>query len=459
MTDTLLSLRKNKIHLADFGFQKEIDNRRLLAQMSSLEAEILEEIFFSSSKLSLLKISRKFMTTPEKMKKLMQKFEDIQLLSIDDDLILVDKHPRKNLELYMQRFENEFEPDVEYLLSTLKTLPIHLLPVWYAIPRTSSDIFQSIIDKYLKTPYIYKRYLENLCFENASIQTICSMLLESNNLKLELKKIEETLSLSEEEMAKLLLYLEYSMICSVIYKDKIPFLCFYKEWKDYLLATRKSNPISSVLPSSSFTDPFAFVTHMEAVVDFVEKKAIKVFCQQNEILIPESLAKPLFTQYPEISKHLVSVVHKLIKLQLINVIDDHLYPSKNLKAWKKLNKEEKALHLYRTSEPKYKATYPIEKILRDVESNLMRLCHDSWISMKDFLALSLIGFSQEDLQLQQKGKNWSYKIPVYHKEEQNFIHNVIENYYFESGIVVLGTHENTRCFTLTSFGKKFLKTE
>ena len=59
-----------------------------------------------------------------------------------------------------------FQPDMEFLQGLLKKVPIHCLPAWHAVPRTSNNIFESLVEKYLLSPQIFQRYLSELHFSH-----------------------------------------------------------------------------------------------------------------------------------------------------------------------------------------------------------------------------------------------------------------------------------------------------
>ncbi len=44
----------------------------------------------------------------------------------------------------------------------LKRIPISVLPNWYSFPRSTDHIFDSIIEKYMMTPKVYRRHLLDL---------------------------------------------------------------------------------------------------------------------------------------------------------------------------------------------------------------------------------------------------------------------------------------------------------
>src|SRR5574338_19380 len=94
--------RKNKVNLADYNCQQDIENRILMSDFSTLDIEVLEEILYSPLKISLKKLSL------------------TGLVSIQDDAILVDKEKRKYFEFQIHRFDSQFKPDMEYIQGILR---------------------------------------------------------------------------------------------------------------------------------------------------------------------------------------------------------------------------------------------------------------------------------------------------------------------------------------------------
>ena len=52
------SARKIKINLSDYDYEKDIENRLLIAEFSDFDREILEEILFSPLKISVKNFSK-----------------------------------------------------------------------------------------------------------------------------------------------------------------------------------------------------------------------------------------------------------------------------------------------------------------------------------------------------------------------------------------------------------------
>ena len=154
--------RKNKINLEDYDYQKDIQNRVLMSHFSTEDLEVLEEIVYSSQKIPISRLVDQLDKNLDKLQAILEKLAKTDLFKIEEDTVVVDKEMRKYFETQIQKFEEDFTPGMEFLQALLKKVPIHVLPNWYPIPRTSNNIFNSLIEKYLETPQTFQRYLSEL---------------------------------------------------------------------------------------------------------------------------------------------------------------------------------------------------------------------------------------------------------------------------------------------------------
>ena len=105
------------------------------------------------------------------------------MFTIQGDKIIVDKELRKYYEFQIDKFDEDFRPDVEYIFSLLSKVTIHVLPVWYMIPRASDNIYASLIE--YDDPKLYERYLQELNFDDPVMAGIMNDVLSAPNLKIE----------------------------------------------------------------------------------------------------------------------------------------------------------------------------------------------------------------------------------------------------------------------------------
>ena len=238
-------LRKNKINLSDYNSQQDIENRTLISDFSPTDLKVLEEILFSTLKISLKKLIRSLQISEQELLPILHKLAKGNLLTLQDDAITVDKEIRKGFEFQIQRFNADFKPDMEFLQGLLRKVPIHLLPIWYAIPRSSNNIFESIVEKYLLTPQIYQRYLNELnfheCLDPSIAQTakgIMTDLFKSSDFTLSSTDVIAKYNLTRSSFDEVMLLLEFYFVCTVHYVKEedhwLEVITPFYEWHQYL---------------------------------------------------------------------------------------------------------------------------------------------------------------------------------------------------------------------------------
>ena len=171
MHDLLKNTKKTKISLPDYNFEEDIRNRLLLKTLSKQNLRVLEEILFSSLQFSIESLAENLDLNSDDLYEILETLSPLNLYNFDGRILTVDKDKRKYFETQVTRFEEDFKPDLDFFQNLLKCLPIEVLPNWYHVPRSSNNIFQSLVDKHLLTPQIYQRYLVDLTSgtENFSI--------------------------------------------------------------------------------------------------------------------------------------------------------------------------------------------------------------------------------------------------------------------------------------------------
>ena len=116
------------------------------------------------------------------LKSALDTFSRIGLTMRQADLLFIDKELRKYFEFHIAKFSDNFEPSFESLQGLLNKVPISVLPTWYSIPRTSDNIFASIVEKYLITPKVYESYLHELTFDDPIINKLLPTCFQVLNL-------------------------------------------------------------------------------------------------------------------------------------------------------------------------------------------------------------------------------------------------------------------------------------
>ena len=419
--------RKNKVHLSDYNCQQDIENRSLLADLSFFEHEVLQEIFFSPLKFSLKKLSRSLNCQEAALSPLLDKLAKSTLLSIQGDTVLVDKEMRKYFEFHMKRFDLDFKPDMEYLQGILRKVPIHLLPNWYAIPRTSNNIFESLVEKYLLTPQYFQRYLSELSFVNPIAHRILQDVFSAPDFKITSSDLITKYNLKRQEFEEILLILEFSFVCCVTYTKGedlwTEWVTPFHEWHEYLRFLKTTEVFS-----------------IPAAKEIVRK------------------AKADFAFIEELSQSFSSFLVPFEKKDLLQLLDQ-----KTIEEFLSLNLEKRALYLYRhpliksLDAPLFKEMIS-EKNVREAEKSIRRVLKKQWVFFDEFIKGAIVCLNDDSLiSLKKVGKSWKYTLPSYSEKELSFIQLVVLEWLFEVGMVAPGICDGRDCFSVTPFGRFFFE--
>ncbi len=451
-------IKKNKICLEDYNYKQDIENRLLISQLSARDLELLQEILYSSLKIALQDLSEALDCVEKELIPSVKKFTKSGLLSLNGNIITVDKEKRKYFAARITAFDSDFKPGMEFLQGLLKKVPIHALPVWYNISRTSDRIFDSIVEKHLLTPQIFQRYLSTLQFPDPLMEEIAKDLSEAPEYMLYASDIMDKYSLSQEQFQTIALQLEFHFICCLTYKKVgckwVEIITFFQEWKDYLLFLRKTEP-STLCTNSVIREAkrdFSFIEDITFLVSLAKKQP---FFYKDTL----ELANCLHLNVTDKSyiKYIQRLLKKIELLNLASVNEKNLSLSDKANEWFGLSNPQKSLLLYRHSyAPEMIGSFN-ERILRDIEKSVLRVAYSEWVLFEDFLKGMTTTLSEESsVILKKQGKNWKYALPFYNSKELILIEAIILEWLSELGIVELGSYQNNRCFRVTEYGRVFL---
>ncbi len=435
--------RKNKVNLADYPLQQDVNCRLLMADFSQVDIDLLEEILYSPLKISLKKLSRAIECDDAALLSSLKKFESIGLLSLGDDAVQVDKEKRKIFEFEITRFDPNFKPDMEFLQGLLRKVPIHVLPTWYSIPRTSNNIFESIVEKYLLTPHIFQRYLAELNFTDPLLNRIIQDVHTSPDLKVSSSDLIAKYNLTAKEFEEKILMLEFHFACCLVFEKEedhwIEFVTPFHEWREYLCFFRATEPVY-IDPKDPIENP--------STSDFA-------FIEELESLLLKSRSKP-FAIENTIEKN--RAVEKLALLKLANLENGRLQILDAGESWLDLSLENRALFLYRHSNNQILNFPAPERLLREAEKAIKRVMHGEWVYFDDFLKGVIVPLSEHSVVMLKKlGKHWKYALPVYSDEEKKLIKATLFDWLYEFGIVTIGKCKGRDCFAVTRFGRFFFE--
>jgi len=463
----IVPIRKNKISLSDYDFKKDIENRNLLAAFSDFELTILEGLLFSPIKTSLNKLSKDLEIEEKKLLPVLQKLQNADLLKIAASIIIIDKKMRKYFECEYMRFDKTFKPDLCFISNLLSKVPIHILPIWYSLPKSSNNIFQSIIDKYFFTPQIFQRYIKSLENENPIFSIIIKELYDSQNLEISSNELQKKYNLEKDKFLENLLLLEFNFICFQSYKKTkngyekilIPFY-EYIEYINHFNNTTTSSITNTEKLIKKRNSDFGFAEDLSSILQ-MSKKGLSL------IEIKENIKKDLNIKDSNIivsNTYINSLTNKLLQIKFLTKKQNLLETTTSAKKWLELTIEHKTIHLYyhplNTLE---KDNLPIdlftEKNIREAEKSITRIIKKGWIYFDDFIKGVMAPISDNlQVKIKSTGKSYRYSIPTYTKEKILFIKKVIFERLFEAGIVNVGFLNGKDCFCVTKLGKTLFDT-
>lgn len=417
--------KKHKVNLADYNSRQDMALRTLMADFTPFDVEVLQEILFSSLHLSPRKLARALDVTDRNLSPTLKKLQKAGLLSPDGESLLVDKELRKYFEFELQRFDADFKPDLDFLQGLLRKVPIHILPSWYSTPRTSSNIFESIVEKHLVSPQVFQRYLQELPQNHPTAHAVLQAVLAAPDFQISSSDLIAQCNLTRASFEETMLVLEFSFACCVRFvreEDHWEELVTpFHEWHQYLKFVRTSD-----------------------APKFAESKAHRN--HKSDFAFLEELAEHL----KKLSKKTpAEVVERLKRLGLAEEIKGRLAASKLGDEWLEMRPEDQAVLVYR---------YPANPQLSTAEKAIKRVLHGQWVKFDDFLKGVMIPLSDASIiSLQRTGKQWKYATPTYTEEEKTLLHATIFEWLFECGIVAIGTINKQPAFCVTPFGRFFFE--
>lgn len=477
----LTQFRKNKVVLSDYDFEKDLSNRLLMTKFTNFDLEVLEEILYNTTRIPMKKLLQNLSISEEDLLPSLSKLSKSSLLNMEDDTIIVDKEMRKYYELQALRFDEDFKPDMEFLQSLLKKVPIHILPNWYSISRTSDSIFDSIIERYFQTPQIYQRYILDFSSSHPLLGNIIQDVFNSEQLLLPAKQIQEKHGLSQQEFEEHMLFLEYNFALCVSFRkvdeNWIQVVTPFYEWKKYLSFIRDTMPTPIQEPDSispKRPGDFSFVRDMSAVLSYLAKDPIPVEIADKDFLISQDCIEKLAKHCGyfeldgpisilEAQTYLTHVIEKLCLIHLATCEDGKLIPSSSNVEWKQMDLETQAHHLYRhplnhlISAHISSENIP-EKSIRETEKSIERVAQIGWVYYDEFAEGLLIPLNEDSIiSIKKSGRSWEYALPQYTEEEKALVKAIILEWLYEAGMVNVGTLHGKDCFCVTAFGRSFFE--
>lgn len=441
--------RKNKVDLSEFNYQRDVQNRLFLSQVTECDIEVINEIIDSSLRFPLQQLQDALDIPKAQLQTILNKLAAVRLIKVQNDVVLVDKDMRKYYEGYLDKFQEDFIPGIEYIRYLLDQVPISILPSWYVIPRTTDHIFQAIVEKFLATPKTYERYLEELQLDNPTLDSIYKDVFAAPDYTITAKEIMQRYQLSHDQFEEYILLLEYHFVCCLGYRKvedrwEEVIAPFY-EWHEYLRAKRDAVPKSVQDPKGvqrRHVKDFGFIEDLSALLKSAYKQPLALADHKGTGKIDaEEIAARL--KQPTDTIYAQRLLDAAVEMGLAMIENSQWIVAPKAKLW--LNKSE--------VDKAEKFCYH----LSTVDKSLSRLRKNEWVYLQDFMKgfISSNG-TKEQVVLKHKGKKWKYEFPVYTPNELEVFEDIIYEKLFEAGIIASGMHAGKKCIMLTSFGYMLL---
>ncbi|MBS0585709.1 MAG: hypothetical protein JSR76_05355 [Verrucomicrobia bacterium] len=465
MQDTLTISKKMKVQLSDYDYLSDMKRRLLLLALSEREMEILGEILFSPLSFTLEYLSKNLETSPHELVKVLEKLSPLGIFTFQGETIQVDKERRKYFEVQLARFEEDFRPDMEFLQSILRSLPIHILPTWYHIPRSSNNIFTSLVEKYLLTPQIYQRHLFDTLSESSIFTDIGKEIIQKG--RVEADELLHKYNLTLEALEEIAISLEYQLIAYVSFEKEGSYwkriFTPLKEWQDYKNSLKEMPSITEEACKdlkSLRTKEFAFIEDMGAIIRFAEKETLSLAYNAETSswdATPSSLEKAALLLGTDDQAYIQRLFKKIQILGLAVAKDKILEPSSYAFDWL-------TIEILKRSHITFKHPHNLLTIQRvsplatqraivEIEKSLSLIPQNAWVYFDDFLShTKLVLKDEKKITLRKNGRFWQYTLPAYDAEEKAFIRTAVLDWLFESGIVKVATLHGKSCFSLTKLG-------
>jgi len=468
--------RKNKVNLEDYDYQRDIQNRLMMAKFTEQDLIVLEEILYGHPKTSITQLAQDLVIEETALLEILKKLAETGLFSIKDHTITLNKEMRKYFEAQLLKFEEGFVPGMEYLQTLLRKVPFHTLLSWYPIPRTSNNIFDSLVEKYLLTPQIFQRYLMELNFGNPVISSIVADVYNSQDFSVLGSELKKKYNLSHEEFEEILLHLEFNFVCCLTYR-KIKgrweqIVSPFYEWREYLKFIRDNKPFpveDAHLVKKYRDSDFAFIEDMTTILTLTKASPLHLVLDEQERWIPDKVSMKLLSKHlpkfttdlpPSLFTHyLATIIRKLLFLKLCKVDGSSLKAMDGCEEWLALSVENRALAVYKHTllkieQEDFSPEIATERTVREIEKTMTPVVHLDWICFEDFIKSIAAPLSKDNkIVLKKMGKGWKYALPSYTEEEERLIKKTLLEWLFEAGLISIGYLQDKPCFRVTPFGQ------
>ena len=435
-TSLVFPFTQTHIKLTDYPYQKEVEIRLKMAHLTDLEVKLLQEIVHQSLHISVQHLADHLEIAVEDLIPILDKWSETKLFKRHDLQLTIDKEMRKSIEFQLEKFEENFEPNLNFLQTILNRLPQAILIDWYAISRSAHDFFSFIVERFFINPQVYLYHLEQLTFKNPVLRQIQEEVFRSPHLCVRVDDLKKKFHLTHEKFELDLLILEFHFVCCLSYRH------VDGHWEEV------------VTPFAEWQEILKYQAHIQKA--YLDEPISETYL--SGIPFIETLKTDLQSFQKKKGKESPTLSAELTQLGLLA---DHQVTEQGEK-WLKQTFHEQVMTLfsYFSSEPSFKLRFKElwqDRQLRLIDKSLRYLDVNRWIIFDLFIKGLIISLGDRDpLTLKLKGKRWKYQFPTYTDLEKEFIQVVILERLSRLGVVEVGEWQGRHCFRLTPFGAHFI---
>lgn len=414
--------KKNQIELSDYDYKADIAQRIALSRLSQDDIILLDEIVFGP-----LKVAISDLGSGVEMDAL-ARMENLGLYRIEGGYLIVDKEERRRFEIVQERYSEE-GPHLGYVRSLFSKVPIGQLLNWFVIPRASSDIFMSIVEKYLSTPRHYERLILEIEFDDTRFKKVLDLLFANDGAPISFDRVKAILGVTEEELHEMVLHLEFNLLAFLVYRDGEQCIAPLAEWTDYLKRKRALLPMTT-------------------------QGSIHARTKSHAVELAEALEK--IDNCEGCSPQLIS---ELLDLDFLTLMGEEVAITADGKMFLEKGRDEQALYLLRYPYLFWRegGSLGADSARRSVERSLEALKHGEWVDFGRFVeSIDVPLKGHPPIELVKRGARWGYSRPIYSPEERQEVAAYIEERLGKLGLVEVGDHDGSVGIRLTPLGCKFI---
>ena len=433
--DSIKGGKKNRVILEDYDLASDVRSRLMLSKINQDEFAVLEEILYSALTIPIERLAEDADLPVPQVKEFVERFEEAGLYTFDGKVLSVNKDRRKYFESHLEKFDETFSPGMEFLQTLLKNIPIQLLPAWYQIPRSSNNIFESLVEKYLLTPKTYRRYVSEFLGEKTLLNDILVELENTKDYKVYVDDICQKFHFSEEEITEGIIEGEFNFLFCSSFEPHLEgwkeVITPFAEWREYLMFFRNFSP-KGVETHFEIdlrrNNEYAFIEDLTKIILACRKNDYRVSfdASSDEFrVLSDSILEVLEGKNIDIN-YANRLVNKLLVLGLVVIEEIFLRPTDHTSEWVSMPIEKRAhvtfKHPHNFLDIKKISPLSNERSILEIQKSMNRVAKLGWVNFTEFLEGCPIELSDEQkICLTKQGRSWCYNLPKYNAEEEALI--------------------------------------